>query len=466
MPERCIGCTPREIFATYDQDGDNLVDEEEFFDWLLTKDGKGGSRSLWMPPDAPMQVHLSMMNDTTFTVTWVTKYETEDVPIVRFALAAGPSNCTGVALNSEAAGTTSTYEAGVFGWHGWIHRVWLEDLSPATWYCYQVGNANSKYGFTWSTDVFSFHTPPLPQTVLEEPVVAAIYGDMGTFMPLGFRVTNQMIQDVEASQPFDAIVHVGDIAYAGTGSTREFEGIWDLYGNQVQPLAAYMPQQTTVGNHEKYYNYTSFRSRYKMPGYETEGMGNFYFSYNYGPIHFTSMCTENVFSYAPGSAQYGWIEQDLAAADANREERPWVVLLGHRPMYSSDEQSDSGDLRVDIEPLLKKYNVDLYVAGHMHEYERTYPVYNNTPTATPAATSTEPTTTTYVNPTATTHLTIGTAGALVLERWVNPQPTWSAFREERYGYGTLAAYNATHLQFQFKDLYHGLSDDLWIVRDQ
>ena len=70
----CRGaCTPREIFAMYDSNGDDVVSEEELFDWLLTKGGRGGSRSLWMPPDAPMEVHLSMLDPSNFTVTWVTK---------------------------------------------------------------------------------------------------------------------------------------------------------------------------------------------------------------------------------------------------------------------------------------------------------------------------------------------------------------------------------------------------------
>lgn len=81
-------------------------------------------------------------------------------------------------------------------------------------------------------------------------------------MPFGFLVTEQMIQDTFRFGLFDLIVHAGDIAYAGTGSKREFESIWDLWGNQVAPLASFTPYMTAVGNHESYYNFTSYISRF------------------------------------------------------------------------------------------------------------------------------------------------------------------------------------------------------------
>jgi len=43
--------------------------------------------------------------------------------------------------------------------------------------------------------------------------------DLGTrdaVMPLGFAVTDQMTADASAYGMFDALVHAGDIAYAGT----------------------------------------------------------------------------------------------------------------------------------------------------------------------------------------------------------------------------------------------------------
>ena len=43
---------------------------------------------------------------------------------------------------------------------------------------------------------------------------------------------------------------VGDLAYAGTGRELEFEPVWDVYGDLVEPLAANAPFMASVGNHE------------------------------------------------------------------------------------------------------------------------------------------------------------------------------------------------------------------------
>ncbi len=45
-------------------------------------------------------------------------------------------------------------------------------------------------------------------------------GDMGTVIPAGYLVTKQIKEDHQVT-PFSAVVHVGDISYAGTGSTDE-----------------------------------------------------------------------------------------------------------------------------------------------------------------------------------------------------------------------------------------------------
>ena len=76
---------------------------------------------------------------------------------------------------------------------------------------------------------------------------------------------------------------------------------------------------------------------------------------DYGRVHLTFMSTEH--PYNVGSPQYEWLQADLAAAAANRENVPWIILTGHRPMYSSDadEQSEhwpGAYFQETIEPLM------------------------------------------------------------------------------------------------------------------
>jgi hypothetical protein len=90
-----------------------------------------------------------------------------------------------------------------------------------------------------------------------------------------------------------------------------------------------------VGNHEKYYNYTSFRHRFTMPSLQSGGEGNFWWSMDYGNVHVVAFSTEH--PLGDGFPQRIWLEQDLQRAAANRGQTPWIIMSGHRPMYNSDK---------------------------------------------------------------------------------------------------------------------------------
>jgi hypothetical protein len=86
--------------------------------------------------------------------------------------------------------------------------------------------------------------------------------------------------------------------------------------------------------------------------------------------------------FAPSGGQVAWLQRDLEAANADRSERPWIIVGGHRPIYNPRNCSASGepigqeaDLQAAIEDLMVKYEVDLYFCGHVHAYYRTKPVY-------------------------------------------------------------------------------------------
>lgn len=74
-----------------------------------------------------------------------------------------------------------------------------------------------------------------------------------------------------------------------------------------------------------------------------------------------------------------WLDNDLKIQTT----RNWKIVYMHRPMYcskinSKDCTEDTDKLRELFENIFFKYSVDLVLTGHRHNYERIYPVYNNT----------------------------------------------------------------------------------------
>lgn len=68
-----------------------------------------------------------------------------------------------------------------------------------------------------------------------------------------------------------------------------------------------------------------------------------WYSFNYGLVHFISINTETDFDGAPNNNYTGsvggfgdqtkWLGNDLIQADRERSIRPWIIVLGHRPLY-------------------------------------------------------------------------------------------------------------------------------------
>jgi hypothetical protein len=82
-------------------------------------------------------------------------------------------------------------------------------------------------------------------------------------------------------------------------------------------------------------------------------------------------------SSAETQVQLAWIGQDLAAANADRANHPFIVALSHRGLFSTSLHATDSDVlaaRAALAPLYDQYNVDLAINGHDHEYERTFPI--------------------------------------------------------------------------------------------
>merc|ERR1711865_524511 len=201
------------------------------------------------------------------------------------------------------------------------------------------------------------------------------------------------LNSAAAAGDYGVLLHVGDIAY-----TKGDTCIWDNFFRELEGATSRVPYMVAVGNHEHYYNFSAYRTRFSMPGMAASNE-NLWYSFDYGGVHVAVFSSEHDLEM-----QAPWLKADLEKAVKNRAVVPWIVVMAHKPMYcSTDDYYDckvgSKKIATVMEPLLKEASVDLYLAGHLHNYERSWPVFNGTVTAK-----------SYVNPKATVHAVVGMAG--------------------------------------------------------
>jgi hypothetical protein len=163
--------------------------------------------------------------------------------------------------------------------------------------------------------------------------------------------------------------------------------------------------------------------------------GNAYYSFDAASVHVVSL---NCYSTSNSSSvQYDWLEHDLQEVD--RAVTPWVVVMMHCPWYNTNT-AHNNEVQADVmrdamEPLFYEYNVNVAFEGHVHAYERTYPVYLNE-----------------TKPDGVVYITIGDAGNREghASNYYDPAPEWSAFRNgTQYGHGILDVINNTHAEWQW-----------------
>jgi hypothetical protein len=290
---------------------------------------------------------------------------------------------------------------------------------------------------TTTTSWIPFRAPP-PRDA--DTVAFAVIADHGTYgfpvywqMPGANATLDRLASDVEQGR-IDMVVHGGDLSYA-VGNAY----LWDQWATNIAPVASRVSWNPLFGNHE----YDGPPSHGWHPSWGDFGddshgecgvptMARFpcmpsierpWRAIHWGPVLLVMMSTEH--SWLPGSEQYVWVDELLAATD--RTASPFVVIVGHRPMYSSQLGADPDHIvslhfRDAMDALVNTRGVDLMLTGHYHSYERSCPVVGDLCIA---------------SGNATTHIVVGTAGA-GLEEGAFPGK-WSRFHAVKFGYGRLTA---------------------------
>ncbi len=291
----------------------------------------------------PKQIHLTVQRDPSrsATVSWVTKGK-DDTKTHRVKYGTGPGDYT-----AHGDGSSHQIPNALLGY---VHEVELTGLEPNTRYYYISGD---KFG-GWSPE-HTFTTAPDGTRDFTFVVV----GDMGVTL-----AANQNLDRMISEDP-SFVLHAGDLSYAN-GITL----IWDLWFEQISPLAANALYMPAIGNHEdeEDLGFSSYLGRFALPNNER------WYSFEWGNTHVVSLDTES--PYTPGSDQLAWLEIDLANARADPDIE-WIVVFFHDPPYSASPVHGSNlSVRWNISPILESNGVDIVFSGHDHIYERTYPIKN------------------------------------------------------------------------------------------
>mgnify|MGYP001559802650 CR=1 FL=1 len=328
-----------------------------------------------------------------------------------------------------ATGTHRTYDIG--GWEGFLHSAVMDGLHADTSYSYQVGGEprGGDEPIVWS-DVFTFRT--MPSTVGDDatPLRFLTVTDMG-WGPEAKDTQRRMMELIangSTSSPLRTltetmhlIVHPGDVGYADGD-----QHWWDVFGRELQNVTTRLPYMTGPGNHEcVFYNCTAYKRRLWMPPALLPGQPRWnesgqpprdamYYAFTLSHTTFVMLDSETWLDTPYISPdQQAWLNATLAAAVARND---MVLVFMHRPLYCTSNgdvcTKEAKYLSSLLEATFLHFNVPIVFCGHVHDYERTFPVaYGNVSEGSPI----------YV-------VNGGAGNREGQSRFVNESVTWSAVR--------------------------------------
>jgi len=297
-----------------------------------------------------------------------------------------------------------------------LHQFRLDGLDPNEKYFYRVVQLETDAGARRS-DLFSFRT-----AVTEDRSFSfVVIGDTQAQPRVVKRVS-----DLAYMHRPNLVLLAGDLVTTGSNKSH-----WTgHFFPNMQPLIGRVPLAPILGNHEQdaahYYDYMD------LPDPEHS------YTLEFGNAEFFMIDGNR--PLAEGSAQLRWLDRALAASDAT-----WKFAVLHQPPYTSDSNdygdtlkttSSRGDANArNVVSLLEEHGVDICFSGHVHDYERTFPIRAG------RTTSYEDGGVIYVT---------SAGGGGHLEDF-DPANTWFGHKKARYHHLVYVGVNGDELEFQAID---------------
>ena len=202
-----------------------------------------------------------------------------------------------------------------------------------------------------------------------------------------------------AAQDPDAVFITGDLVY-GRGRASEYRTrFFPVYNSEDIPLMRSVPFLGVMGNHDvpfkgwadasAYFAYWSLPLNGPALGMGDPGAAPVVpglhdavvaaagaafpqmasYSFECGPVHWTVL-DSNAYADWMEPRLRAWLEADLKAARG----AAWRIVALHHPLFQSPRSHMDDQWMRPLSPILERYGVDLVLAGHVHNYQRTAPL--------------------------------------------------------------------------------------------
>ncbi len=275
-----------------------------------------------------------------------------------------------------------------------VYRAALTGLKPGSTFLYRVLKNGS--------EVFAAEAKAPPGA--KQPYRFVAFADIGADTPVQKRLATRAYLE----KP-DFVVVPGDIVY-NRGLISEYRTrFWPIYNadkadSAGAPLMRSVPMIAAPGNHDidtrdldKHPGALAYYYYWNQPlngplGEEggplvppltastdnrrafTEAAGEAYlkmanYSFDYGNAHWTVL-DSNPYVDITDKALAEWVANDLA----NAKEATWRFVMFHHPGFSSSRAHFEQQQMRLLSPVFEAGKVDVVFTGHVHNYQRSYPL--------------------------------------------------------------------------------------------
>lgn len=216
---------------------------------------------------------------------------------------------------------------------------------------------------------------------LKAPINLIVANDLGRNGYYQQKPMAELMGEMAETIDPEAVLALGDVHhYMGVQSvndplwTSNYENIYSHPELQIEWLPI-LGNHEYRGNTQAVVDYTKLSRRWEMPAkyYSRTFAGNgatvkvifidttpLIDKYRNNPDKYPDAAGENM------EAQLQWLDKELANAAED-----WIVVTGHHPIYADTSKDDSerSDLQNRVDSLLHKHKVDMYLCGHIHNFQ-------------------------------------------------------------------------------------------------